>query len=304
LDKISDVVQKKRIKVIANPFSGTGKKDNIRQLLDHHLNQDRYSYDLEFTQFAGHARILAEAAVSENFYMCVAAGGDGTVNEVASVLKGTEVILAVLPYGSGNGFAAHIGVKRDVIRGIEIINTGEVHCIDSCMANDRFFLNIAGIGLDATVAYKTKANKKRGFLPYFTTTLKESLDFKYMDLEIETGHEKFSGSYAMVVVANASIYGYDFTIAPTADLEDGMLDILMVKKSPVYKYFLMALRVLNKSFHKSPLVRFMRVKSITIKSLSKAYIHVDGEGFEADPITTFSVHPSSIRVMFPGHPNG
>lgn len=292
-------IDRKQIRIIANPFSGTGNKDNLRELAEQYLDHNRYSYEICFTEYGGHARILAMEAVSKGCFMVVAAGGDGTVNEVASVLKGSDVVLAVLPYGSGNGFAAHIGVKRDIIRGFRTINTGKIHKVDSCTANDRFFLNIAGIGLDATVAYKTKENKKRGFFPYFITTLQESLDFRFIDFEIDLGDQKMSGSYAMIVVANASIYGYDFAIVPTADLEDGLMDVLLVKKVAVFRYFLLALRMLNKSFHKSPLVQFARVKKLTVQTRQKAYIHVDGEGFEAEPVTVFELHPASVNVIFP-----
>ncbi|MBK9257571.1 MAG: diacylglycerol kinase family lipid kinase [Saprospiraceae bacterium] len=293
------MAERKKIRFVTNPFSGTKKKDQLDALIRNNLDLTKFEYEICLTQYSGHARLLSKEAVDKNYYMVAAVGGDGTVNEVASSLVHQNTILSVIPFGSGNGFAMHIGLGRQAEYSLKAINTGIVQKIDTCLANDRFFLNIAGIGLDATVAFKTKANKKRGFLPYFIATLKESLSFKYLSLEIETENEKFSGQYAMAVVANASIYGYNFTIVPNADLQDGMLDVLLVVKKPVFRYFLMAFRMLNRTFHKSPLVKLYKVREVTIKIKDKEHMHVDGEGFESDKTVTFKVIPSSLNVLFP-----
>ena len=101
----------------------------------------------------------------------------------------------------------------------------------------------------------------------------------------------------MAVIANGSVYGYDFAVAPEAHLDDGAFDILLVKKTKIFKYFLLVPRMLNKSFHKSPLVEYFKTNKISITNKTKGYFHVDGEGFEAPETISFVNHPKSLLLL-------
>jgi len=292
-------MSKKSVVFITNPFSGTSTKNNLSVLIDKNLNQTIFDYQIWKTEYSGHAKLLAQKACDEGIDIIASVGGDGTLNEIASVLVNKNNLLAVIPGGSGNGFSYHIGIKRDVKLAIEAINQGKTIKIDTCSANEHFFINVAGLGLDAKVSYETKKSAKRGFLLYFTQSLKEAKNFKYLNLKIDLNNIVKEGEYAMAVVANGSIYGYNFAIAPTAILDDGEMDILLIKKAPIFRYFLLAFRMINKSFHKSPLVEFYRTKNIKITSNSLYYLHTDGEGFQNLGTLDFSISPKSLNLIIP-----
>jgi diacylglycerol kinase (ATP) len=288
---------KKKIRFIYNPFSGTSRSKSLSELIAQYLDHAQFEAEICPTQYSGHATELSKEAAALQFYAVVAAGGDGTINEVATGLLFTETILGIIPFGSGNGFAYHLGVRRSVQKAFDFINTGNTSYIDAGKANDQIFVNVAGLGLDATVAFKTRLNHKRGFLPYFFQTLKESAGFTYMQLHIKTAEQTMEGQYAMAVVANGSVYGYDFTVAPAASIDDGLFDVLLVKKAPVFMYTGLAFRMLNKTFHKSPLVSFFRTSELHIHCQSPAHFHVDGEGFLGEPEISFTMLPGAIKVF-------
>ncbi|MBK8700041.1 MAG: hypothetical protein IPN29_11130 [Saprospiraceae bacterium] len=150
----------KKLVVIANPFSGTSTKSKLEKIL-HELNGGYFDLEVKYTEYAGHAKILAADAILEGAEIIAAAGGDGTVNEVASQVSGTEATLGILPGGSGNGFAMHLGLGRDAIKAFDMLKKGKTSKVDSCWVNDVFFINVSGLGFDARVAYLTKHNKKK-----------------------------------------------------------------------------------------------------------------------------------------------
>lgn len=288
---------KKKIRFITNPFSGTKSKANLQALIDEHLDSSKFDAEISFTQYPRHANELTIEAKDMEYYAVIAVGGDGTINEVASELVHSKTALGIVPFGSGNGFSYHLGIRRDVVKAIQTINHCHTQTIDTGLANNRFFINVAGLGLDATVAYKTKLNTKRGFIPYFLNTLKESFGFRFMPLQIRTKDKTWETEYAMAVVANGSIYGYDFAVAPAAILNDGLFDVILVKKTYIFKYFFLVVRMLTKTFHKSPLVEYFKTDHLEITNRDSGYFHVDGEGLVADDTIQFTIQPSSLIIL-------
>jgi len=287
----------KKAVFIVNPFSGTSQKGHLPALLSQHLDQRLYAYEIRPTEYAGHATVLAAAAVEEGADLVVAVGGDGSVNEVAQALIHTETILGVLPGGSGNGFAMHLGLGRNLEKAIHVLNTGTPQTIDTCTVNDRFFINVAGVGFDARIAYKTKLNSKRGFLPYFMTTLKEAGNFSPVDLQIDIDGKQIEGRYALAAVANATMFGYHFTICPPAKLDDGLLDLVLIKEASILSYAANSYRFLNKSLHESSITDFYQGERILITLADEDYCHVDGEGMRSSRYMDFAILPQSVTVL-------
>ena len=155
-----------KIRFIINPFSGLSRKKNVPALIEKYIDASKFKYDISFTKEAGHAIELAQAAVDENYDIVVAVGGDGSVNEVANALIGTEVKLGILPGGSGNGFAMHLGLGRNIKKAIQLLNSAQAITIDTGLLNGRPFVNLGGTGFDALVAYKTKQSTLRGLWAY------------------------------------------------------------------------------------------------------------------------------------------
>lgn len=291
---------KKKVLFIINPFAGTASKDSTKRLARKYLNRDEFEVSFKHTEYAGHAITLAQEAVHAGIDVVAAVGGDGTVNEVASILCNTSTVLAIIPAGSGNGFAYHIDLKRDIEAGILAISGGKTTLVDTCTVNNHFFLNVAGIGLDAQVSYYAGKGKKRGIWLYIKNTLKAAFHFRYYTMNLQLDSHSISGEFAMLTVSNGSFYGYNFSVTPEARIDDGMFDVVLVKKAPVFKYVFLAISMLTKNFHRSKLVAFYRVKSIAVTLPSPHFLHCDGEGFESSAETLqFKMLPSSLKIIIP-----
>lgn len=291
-------MNKPRLRFIANPFSGTNKAQQLEKYIDKYLNKDKYDYDISYTEYAGHAVSLAKEAVDLDYFAVIAAGGDGTLNEVATTCAYKNTALGIIPMGSGNGFSYHIGVRRDIAKAFRRINKGRTKSVDLCFANERPFINVSGMGLDAEVAALTKTNKRRGFIPYVTNTIWRGSQYKglYLTVENENG-DTYSGTYMMAAVANGSIYGYSFAIAPMAKIGDGLFDVVLVAKKSVFHYIGLAFRMLTLSVQKSNLVTYFKCKELTIRFDGEQPVHYDGEASLASDQIHFRIERRALLFI-------
>ena len=170
--------KQKSVTFIMNPISGTVKKAGIPDIVAETIDQDRFSYRVAWTEYAGHASVLAQQEVEAGTDIVVAVGGDGTVNEVGRSLVGTPTALAIVPCGSGNGLARHLMLPMDIRKSIEVINLCEIHDLDYGIINDHPFFCTCGMGFDAFISQKFAEAGKRGKVTYVENVLKEGLSYK------------------------------------------------------------------------------------------------------------------------------
>ena len=156
---------KKRICFIINPVSGIGKQKVVEQLIQEQLSSSDFEIEINYTQAPHHATELSKKA-SATFDIVVAVGGDGSVNEVSKGLLHSKATLAILPCGSGNGLARHLGIPVDLKKAIQLLAKGKSIKIDTALINGLHFANVAGVGFDAHIAHRFAAYGKRGFLSY------------------------------------------------------------------------------------------------------------------------------------------
>ena len=276
------------------------RKKNVPVLIDNYLDKTQFDYTIAFTEYAGHATALAAEAVRQQYDIVVAVGGDGSVNEVADALIGTSVQLGILPGGSGNGFAMHLGWGRSVVKAIKKLHHTKAITIDTCLLNGRSFVNLAGTGFDALVAYKAKESTLRGLYAYTKFAMLEAWSYPIETYTLLIDGEVVSKDAALVIeVANAQMFGYNFVIAPQAKLNDGILDVLVVKKVPKWRYLFSLWRFFNRTFHKSSLVTTFSGQHIQIQCEHVMPVHVDGEGYYLDKVLDFKIVPSSLEVLVP-----
>jgi diacylglycerol kinase (ATP) len=290
----------KKVAIIANPFSGTSRKEKLYDQIMK-SNNGHFDLSIKFSERAGHAKELVDESISAGSQIIVAVGGDGTVNEVASQImkssKRDKLMFGILPGGSGNGFAMHLGLGRDTVKAFDFIKKENYQYVDTCMVNDNFFINVSGIGFDARIAYMTKNSSSRGFKRYFLSTMKELSNFKTFEAKIFTDQGTIIGDFAAIIVANATMYGYNFTIAPTAALDDGLLDVILLKKAPITQYLFNAYRFLTKSIDQSPFAQTLKTSFVKIECPHQNYFHIDGEGFFLDKPLDYSIQPKSLKVI-------
>ena len=288
---------KQKIRFILNPFSGVKINEEIRAAIHQNIDKEQFTYEIIDTQRPHHATELARQAAELGYDIVVAVGGDGSVNEVASGLMGTGVTMGILPAGSGNGLAMHLGLGRNVANAVQILNAGKTRVLDMCMLNETPFINLAGVGFDANIAYKYKRSKTRGFMGYLKFSLKEMFTFKFNEYKIMVDNKAMVVSALSIIVANAPMYGYNFVIAPFAIPDNGKIELVIVRKAPMWRYFFSIYRMLTQTMHKSSLVERFQADSVSITVPKNSYAHIDGEGFEVSDELVFKLLPKAIRVI-------
>ena len=175
---------RQHILFIINPISGTSNKDEIPQLISKHLDQERFSHEVRFTEYAGHAAEIARQSAEAGIDIVVAVGGDGTINEVARSLVHTQTALGIIPCGSGNGLARHLCIPMDTVKAIELINQCQIESFDYGVINGLPFFCTCGMGFDAFISLKFAEAGKRGPITYVENVLKEGLKYQPETYEI------------------------------------------------------------------------------------------------------------------------
>lgn len=282
-----------KIRFIINPLSGTNKQKDIENCIAKHLN----NYEIVYTKKAGDATILSIEAVAENFDAVVAVGGDGTVNECLVGLVNSNTALGVIPCGSGNGFAYHIGMGRTVEKAIIQLKDAKIETIDSCAANSTPFVNVSGIGFDAHIANLFAGLKERGFINYLKLILKE-LTYKPQEYTLNYDESQMKVSAYLIAFANASQYGNDARISPMADLQDGLLDFVIVKDFPKWRIPLFLLKVVRGKTHLSKYVEIIQCQKMQI-SAKNTLLHLDGEPYKASNPVEVKLIPKSLKILMP-----
>lgn len=289
---------KKKILFIVNPFAGHGSKAKIPDLIRRSVDSSKFDFELVNTEYAGHASEITERAKQDKVHAVVSVGGDGTVNEVASALIYSDTALGIIPGGSGNGLSMHLGIGRNARKALSIIDKFEVKVIDTATVNDRFYVNMAGIGIDGLVAYKTKQSTKRGFSTYLKGALTEAIKYKNQQYKVEIDGKEVEGKFLSVNVANGSMFGYNFKVAASADTSDGLVDTVMIHDAHKMDYFGNAWRFWAGRIHKSKFASLNQAENIKVTTYEDSYMHIDGEGypFSAGQLE-FKVHKQSLKVI-------
>ncbi len=291
---------KKRICFIINPISGRKRKRDIYKLVFERLDQEQFQIEIKYTRFARHASLLSKEAVESKTDIIVAVGGDGTINEVASELINTNTTFAIIPTGSGNGLARHLGIPRSIPKALHLINSGKFIKIDTATINEKPFISLAGVGFDALVAKIFAKNRKRGFVTYFKIVTDNFFRYKPKQYKIYLDDGEMILTRALFITfANSNQFGYNTTIAPNAKLTDGKLDVCIIQKPKVFELPLIANLLLLKKIDKSAHVKIVQSSRITVERKKNKVVNIDGEPIKLKKNLEIKVNPSSLKVIIP-----
>lgn len=288
---------KKQIVFIVNPISPTIKNKNIEKTIRKNLDLNQYCYKIVYTEHAGHATELAQKAL-ESADIVAAIGGDGTVNEVGRALIDTHVALAIIPVGSGNGLARHLGIPTGLSNGIRALNYAHSTRIDTAKINDTVFLNVAGIGFDALIAKKFAHFGKRGLFSYGQVAIQEFQKYGPQNYLITIDGKPFVKQAFILSFANSSQYGNDFFICSEAKTDDGYLDLVIVKDIPLMAAPKLFMRFKQNTLDRSRYCETLKFKEITIQH-PYMQAHVDGEPMVFHDSMHITVNPHSLKIMVP-----
>ena len=291
--------EKQKIIFILNPISGTGKQKNIHSLIQKHLDICRFDFEIRETKYAGHAKELAKDAVNSNAEILIAIGGDGTINEAFQPLVGTNCTFGIIPTGSGNGLARHLKIPTDLKFAIQLINKLNTKTIDTATINNQAFVSIAGIGYDAYVAKKFDEGKFRGLFSYLGIILRNYISYKEKKYLIRNANQEFSQSAFVISFANSDQFGNNALVAPQAVIDDGMLEICIVKKIPFYKLPYFTILVLRRKIQQSRYYQSFKASDLTIKADQNLLVNIDGEALEMGKKIELKTLPKSLNIIVP-----
>ncbi len=288
---------KANILFIINPISGGKKKSKIPGMIDLYLDKLKFNANFSFTEYVGHATELAEEAAKKDFDIIVAVGGDGTINEVAAKVMQYQKILGIIPQGSGNGLARFLKIPMNIKNAIQLINNYKVEIIDCAKLNDKFFFNMAGMGFDAHISAAFVKNKTRGLQGYVKTGLKELTSYQSQTYQIEIDGIHYTRNAFVISIANSSQYGNNVFISPASSTTDGLLDVCIIKKFPLYKLPILAYQMIRAKTHQSTMVEIIRGKHIVITRDKIDAVHLDGESYLMDKKIEIEIIPLALTII-------
>jgi diacylglycerol kinase (ATP) len=279
-------------KIILNPLAGKGNASRLIPEVEREFNGHHLEFDISLTQYPWHAAELAQEAIKEGYSTIIAAGGDGTANEVLNGVMlaknngaGTAT-LGVLPIGRGNDFSFSMGVPQDMAECCRAIAKGISRKIDvgfvkgGLYPEGRYFGNGIGVGFDATVGFVAAESRLTGFMAYMVAALK-TLGFYYraIDAQIITDSGELRQPCAMISIMNGIRMGGGFFMAPQGDPTDGVLDLCIVHHMPRFRLLPLIADFTKGTQGKSQAVKFLQTKKLTVKALEGTTLpaHADGE---------------------------
>jgi diacylglycerol kinase (ATP) len=269
----------KKVCFIINPISGAIRKpDRIIQFIHESWRDSKIDYEIKKTAHRGNAIELAKEAVNNGTDLVVAVGGDGTINEVGRGLVGSEVILGIIPAGSGNGFARNFSIPLSIRKAIEVLKQPQIIRIDVGKINDHYFFNVAGIGLDAEISAHFERFGFRGPLPYFMVGFREFFRYRPESVSLQlNNHNALHFKPIVLSIANAPQYGNGAIIAPHAKPDDGVLDFCVLSPISAIKAIFNMQKLFNGRIDQLKEMSIYQSAKGEILRGNKGFIHTDGD---------------------------
>ncbi|MDR0573756.1 MAG: diacylglycerol kinase family lipid kinase [Tannerella sp.] len=289
----------KKIYAIINPISGIGSKDRIPEIISSRCIDRGIAVNIIYTEYAGHATELTRKAIDDNADCVIAVGGDGTVNEIARSLLHTNVVLGIIPKGSGNGLARELRIPMDVRGAVDVVFSNHVSVIDACRANDNIFFCTCGVGFDAAVSARFAGEKRRGSLTYAKDIVEKYLDYKPETYKLYINDDTIKEKAFLIACANASQYGNNAYIAPNANICDGEMDITILSSFNALDIGPLAIQLFTKTIDKNSKIKTFRTKKARITRQKEGMMHIDGDPVMASKDIELSVIHSALKVLIP-----
>lgn len=298
----------RKIIYLINPISGTRGKRSLKELITRRTQQEGIEFSILPTDAGGDYSFLIPVIEKEGVTDVVICGGDGTVSAVAAALTGGSVRIAIIPMGSGNGLAFAAGIPKDPSEALDIIFAGNATCIDGFLINGKFSCMLCGIGFDGGVAHQFAREAKRGLGTYVKVTLSHFFRAQCYSFRIELpGHTSFPVEAFFIDIANGNQFGNNVTIAPRADLHDGLLDIVIVKKASRLRLLLSATRQVLGGYKMTATpvdagtkkVLYFQTPGLVIANPEGAPLHIDGDPAASAGEFRIEIVPQAIRLIQP-----
>ena len=312
----------RKIIYLINPISGTRAKRSLREMIRHKTEEQGIDYSILPTNAEGDYSHLPDKIGKEGVTDIVVCGGDGTVSAVAAALAnvgpsdktrpvsfgGTDARIGVIPMGSGNGLAFAAGIPKDPAKALELIFAGKSAYIDGFLINDQFSCMLCGIGLDGQVAHEFAGQQRRGLQTYIRITMRNFFSARPYPFRIRIQPDQIIDVTAFFIsIANGNQFGNNFTIAPKASLQDGLLDIVIAKKASRLHFFWSVIRQVLGGYpvQRAPKgngrdrIIYFQTPELEIENAGAAPLHIDGDPKPSAKTFHVVVVPKAIRLIMP-----
>lgn len=298
---------KRKFIYLINPISGTSQKTRLVNTLDKKTTEAGISFEITHTNPEKDYSLLIEKIQQEGITDVIICGGDGTISAVTDALAGIEVNFGIIPAGSGNGLAFAAGIPATTARALEIIFKGKAEYIDGLLLNGKFSSMLCGIGFDAQVAHDFASANTRGLQTYVKLSAINYLKAQPYPFTVEFGQTKIQTEAFFLSIANGNQFGNHFTIAPMASLNDGLMDIVIVKKM---NKLMLPFSLLNQVTGINPLLNqqehfdkkniiYLQTSEVKISNPSLAPLHIDGDPAETAEELIISIKPRAFKLLQP-----
>lgn len=290
----------KKLRLIINPVSGTRDKDDVALLAKSMLEPAGFSVETVWTEGRGDGTLFAQKAIEDGCYGVLVAGGDGTVNEVARGLRGSNVAMGIIPLGSGNGLARHLGLKMEVGASLDVVKEDNVISVDYGTVNEMPFFCTFGVGFDAAVSERFAREPRRGRVSYIKSALREFINYapESYTISLPDGTVVTERAF-LVAVCNASQYGNNAYIAPNASIVDGLFDVTIVHSGSPLTTALVGFDLMTGFIDRNMLIDTFRTKALSIKRNSPGPMHIDGEPMVSPCEMEIKCHHGELRMFSP-----
>ncbi len=289
-------MKKRKIIFIINPNSGSGRGLILLDKINKY-NFRNSTVESYLTEEVEDFHQAIQTAKDKKPDAVIAAGGDGTMNAVASSLVNTDIALGIIPIGSGNGLARDLKIPLNVNKALYKIDHPQFSIIDAGTVNGKYFFCASGVGFDAHISHLFTISKRRGFGSYLWLSMQEFFTHKPQEYNIYIDGKLYKRTAFLIAIANASQYGNNAFIAPTANLQDGILDITILKPFKFYHTPMLALRLFNKNIYNSSKIEAFKAKEITIKLGGSDVFHYDGEIYNTGDEIKYSIIQKALKVL-------
>ncbi|MEK7200397.1 MAG: YegS/Rv2252/BmrU family lipid kinase, partial [Bacteroidota bacterium] len=280
-----------------------------RKLIERETTAQGIPFEILSTNADGDYDLLKDKILKEGITDVVVTGGDGTVNQVTSVLRGISIRIGIIPVGSGNGLARTAGIPTRPQQALALIFTGKTQKVDAFLINNQYACTLSGIGFDAQVAHDFATKASRGLVTYTQQSILNFFKAHPYQFEVIIDGFSFFTDAFFISIANSNQFGNNFTIAPQANLHDGLLDIVIVQKMNKAKLPFVMLKHIRSNNKIQELVESMSQKniiyfqtaSLIIRNLKYAPLHIDGEPRETAEEFTIEILKDCFELIQPQH---
>ncbi len=297
----------RKILYFINPVSGRKCKRFLKDTISINTLEQKIPFEIALTNETSEYPTLIDKIKTERFTDVVICGGDGTINQLISLLHGVDVNFGIIPAGSGNGLALAAKIPGSISKALHVIFAGNLTPIDAFLINKKFSCMLSGVGFDAQVAHDFALQPKRGLGTYVRQSLKNFIKATPYSFDITHEGITFSAEAYFISIANSNQFGNNFTIAPKASLQDGLLDVIVVKKMSKIKMIWTILKQIrsgevgtqkDRNFHKNDILYFQTDKLI-IQNPELAPLHIDGDPAETAKKFEIEILPKAFKLILP-----